>query len=225
MATRSPVVLFGALFFIGALSSSTAALAAHSKGAEHNGVLAECQYLPLATNFVMPKKFGAKNTSVCVDIPVKLKKAKIIFNMDTDSVDGKGNANGLKHMLMMGKVMQEGIKRGVIKPQDVSIIGIMHGSALKWATKAGSEPQRKFMNAIFKLKREGVNVQLETCAVSMNGAGLTKKDLYTYDDAGNPDPKAGGRIYVNQGAFGRELYLQNHGYAYVDEGYDYHEKK
>ena len=225
MATRTPAVLFGALILVGALSSSTPALAARSKSTEHHGVLAQCQYLPLATNFAMPQRFGAKNTSVCVDIPVKLKKAKIVFNMDTDSVDGNGNSNGLKHMFLMGKVMQEGIKRGLIRPQDVSIIGIMHGSALKWATKAGSEPQRRFMNAIFKLKREGVNIQLEACAVTMNGAGLTKKDLYTYDAAGDPDPKAGGRIYVNQGAFGRELYLQNHGYAYVEEGYDYHEKK
>ena len=225
MATRTPAVLFGALILAGALSSSTSAFAASRKSTDHNGVLTQCQYLPLATNFAMPQKFGAKNTSVCVDIPVEVKKAKIVFNMDTDSVDGKGNSNGLKHILMMGKVMQDEIKRGVIKPKDISIIGIMHGSALKWATKAGSEPQRRFMNAIFKLKREGVNIQLEACAVTMNGAGLTKKDLYTYDAEGNPDPKAGGRIYVNQGAFGRELYLQNHGYAYVEEGYDYHEKK
>lgn len=225
MATRTPAVLFGALFFIGTLSGSTAALAAHGKGALHDGVLAKCRYLPLATNFAMPQRFGAKNTSVCVDIPVEVKKAKIVFNMDTDSVDGKGNSNGLKHMLMMGKVMQDEIKRGVIKPKDVSIIGIMHGSGLKWATKAGSGPQRRFIKAIFKLKREGVNLQLEACAAAMNGAGLTKKDLYTYDAEGRPDPKAGGRIYVNQGAFGRELYLQNHGYAYVEEGYDYHDKK
>ena len=214
-----------ALVIIGGFYGSTAVFAKDMSNAKSNESLDQCQYLPLATNLVNPKKFGRKNTSVCVDIPVEVKKAKIVFNMDTDSVDGKGNSNGLKHILMMGKVMQDEIKRGVIKPKDISIIGIMHGSGLKWATKAGSEPQRKFINAIFKLKRAGVNIQLEACAAAMNGAGLTKKDLYTYDAEGNPDPKAGGRIYVNQGAFGRELYLQNHGYAYVEEGYAYHEKK
>ena len=145
--------------------------------------------------------------------------------MDTLAVDGKGNANGLKHMMMMGNVMKAQIKKGLIKPENVSIIGIMHGSALKWATKSAPAQQKKLINAIFKLKKAGVNIQLETCAVTMNGAGLTKKDLYTYNAEGKPDPKALGRIYVNQGAFGRELYLQNHGYAYAEEGNDLHSKK
>jgi intracellular sulfur oxidation DsrE/DsrF family protein len=183
-----------------------------------NDILAQCQYLPLATNLAMPKKFGTKNTSVCVDIPVTLNKVKVIFNMDTMAVDGKGNANGLKHMFMMGSVMKEEIKKGLIKPEDVSIIGIMHGAALKWATKSAPEQQKKWIEQIFKLKKEGVNIQLEACAAAMNGAGLTKKNLYTYDAEGNPDPAAHGRIYVNQGAFGREVYLQQQGYAYAQEG-------
>lgn len=196
-----------------------------AKGHEAPGgkILDNCQYLPLATNLVFPKKFGKKNTTECVDIPVNFEKAKIIFNMDTDSVDGKGNANGLKHMVMMGAVMKEKIAHHMIKPENVSIIGIMHGSAIKWATKKSD--QKKWIDQIFKLKREGVNIQLEACAVTMNGAGLTKKNLYSYTADGKPDPKVGGRIYLNQGAFGRELYLQNHGYAYAEEGYDYHAKK
>jgi hypothetical protein len=216
---------FGSLIVLGGLYASTSALAEGTASATGNDILDQCQYLTLATNLTMPKKFGTKNTSVCVDIPVNLEKVKIVFNMDTDSVDGKGNANGLKHMMMLGNVMKDKIQHGLIKPEDVSIIGIMHGSALKWATKAAPKQEKELMNAIFKLKKEGVNIQLETCAVTMNGAGLTKKNLYTYDAEGKPDPKALGRIYVNQGAFGRELYLQNHGYAYVEEGYDYHGKK
>lgn len=209
------ILLFG-------IYGSTTVLA---KGHDAAGgeVLSNCQYLPLATNLVFPKKFGKKNTTECVDIPVKFEKAKIVFNMDTDSVDGKGNANGLKHMVMMGNVMKAKIAHKMIKPEDVSIIGVIHGSAIKWATKASD--QKKWIDDIFKLKQEGVNIQLEACAVTMNGAGLTKKNLYSYTADGKPDPKAGGRIYLNQGAFGRELYLQNHGYAYAEEGYDYHAKK
>ena len=210
--------LLSALILVGGLYASTSALAEARDHAKNNEILSQCQYLTLATNLVAPKKFGAKNTSVCVDIPVQLDKVKIVYNMDTLAIDGKGNPNGLKHMMMMGNVMKDQIKKGLIKSKNVSIIGIMHGSALKWATKASSKQTKDLINAIFKLKKEGVNIQLETCAVTMNGAGLTKKALYSYDANGKPDPKALGRIYVNQGAFARETYLQNHGYAYVEEG-------
>jgi intracellular sulfur oxidation DsrE/DsrF family protein len=212
-----------ALVLLGALCCSNAVVAADSTG--RNEILDQCQYLPLATNLAMPARFGAKNTSICVDIPTEVQKAKAVFNMDTDSVDGNGNSNGLKHMVMMGNVMKDQIKRGLIKPEDVAIIGIIHGSALKWATKSVPPQQKNFIDAIFKLKQDGVNIQLEACAAAMNGAGLTKKDLFGYDADGNPDPKTGGRIYVNQGAFTRELYLENQGYAYFAEGYEYHEKK
>ena len=101
----------------------------------------------------------------------------------------------------------------------------LHGSALPWATKSVPAQQKKLIDAIFKLKQEGVNLQLEVCAAAMNGAGLTKKDLYTYDAEGRPEPKFGSRIYVNQGAFARELYLENQGYAYFEEGYELHANK
>lgn len=210
----------GVLILIFSVCSSNITLASENKNdSRPDGILNQCEYPTLATNLAFPKKFGKKNASICVDIPVHLEKARIIFNMDTPAVDNNGNANGLKHMVMMGYVMKQQIKDGLIKPQDVSIIGIVHGSALKWVTKAST--QKKWIDTIFKLKNEGVNIQLETCAVTMNGAGLTKKNLYTYTAEGNPDPNAGGRIYVNQGAFGRELYLQNHGYAYAEEGNDH----
>jgi intracellular sulfur oxidation DsrE/DsrF family protein len=213
----------GVLVFLFSICSANVALASEKLDSNSDGILNQCEYLPLATNLAFPKKFGAKNTSVCVDIPVKLEKAKIVFNMDTPAVDKKGNANGLKHMVMMGFVMKQQIKHGLIKPENVSIIGIVHGSALKWVTKAST--QKKWINAIFKLQSEGVNIHLEACAAAMNGAGLTKKNLYSYTAKGDPDPKAAGRIYVNQGAFGRELYLQNQGYAYAEEGNDHSGKQ
>lgn len=227
MGDRRAKRFFGALplVLVGALGASGTAFGGSATGNGSKEILDQCQYLPLATNLTSPKQFGAKNTSVCVDIPTEVHKAKMVFNMDTDTVDGKGNSNGLKHMLMMGNVMRDQISRGLVKPEDVSIIGVIHGSALKWATKSVPAQQKKFIDAIFKLKQEGVNIQLEACAAAMNGAKLTKKDLYTYDAEGNPDPKAGGRIYVNQGAFARELELENQGYAYFEEGYDYHAKK
>ena len=225
MKKLSGKLLLGSAILLGVLASSSAASAADSNNAGQNEILDQCQYLPLATNLAFPKKFGAKNTTICVDIPAQVEKAKMVFNMDTDTVDGKGNSNGLKHMFMMGSVMKEQIAKGLIKPENVDIIGIMHGSALKWLVKPVPPQQKKFIEGIFKLKREGVNIHIEACAAAMNGAHLTKKNLFSYDANGNPDPKAGGRIYVNQGAFARELYLENHGYAYFEEGYDYHGKK
>lgn len=70
------------------------------------------------------------------------------------AVDGKGNPNGLKHMMMIGNVMKDQIKKGLLKPQNVSIIGIMHGSALKWATKSSDKQTKDLINAIFKLKSD-----------------------------------------------------------------------
>ena len=219
------VLLLGSAVLLAAVAGSGVAFAADSNSAAQNKILDHCQYVPLATNLAFPKKFGAKNTTVCVDIPVHVEKAKMVFNMDTDSVDGNGNSNGFKHMAMMGAVMKEAIAKGQIKPENVDIIGIIHGSALKWVIKPVPPQQKKWIEAIFKLKREGVNIHIEVCAAAINGAHLTNKNLFSYDAKGNPDPKAGGRIYVNQGAFARELYLQNHGYAYFEEGYNYHGKK
>ena len=224
MKRLAAIFLLGSAMLFGAVAGSGAALAAGTNSADQNKILDHCQYVPLATNLAFPKEFGAKNTTVCVDIPVHVEKAKMVFNMDTDTVDGKGNSNGLKHMVMMGYVMKDAIAKGQIKPENVDIIGIVHGSAMKWVIKPVPAQQKKWIEAIFKLKREGVNIHLEACAAAMNGNHLTKKNLFSYDAKGNPDPKAGGRIYVNQGAFARELYLHNHGYAYFEEGYNYHEK-
>ena len=221
MKKLAVIFLLGSAILFGAVAGSSVAFAAGSNSADQNKILDHCQYVPLATNLAFPKQFGAKNTTVCVDIPVHVQKAKMVFNMDTDTVDGKGNSTGLKHMVMMGAVMKDAIAKGRIKPGNVDIIGIVHGSAMKWLIKPVPPQQKKWIEAIFKLKREGVNIHLEACAAAMNGAHLTKKNLFSYDAKGNPDPQAGGRIYVNQGAFARELYLQNHGYAYFEEGYNY----
>jgi len=225
MKKSTVIFLLGSGILLVAVAGSGVAFAASSNSAAQNPILDHCQYVPLATNLAFPKQFGAKNTTVCVDIPVHVEKAKMVFNMDTDTVDGKGNSTGLKHMVMMGYVMKDAIAKGRIKPQNVDIIGIVHGSAMKWLIKPVPPQQKKWIEAIFKLKREGVNIHLEACAAAMNGAHLTKKNLFSYDANGKPDPKAGGRIYVNQGAFARELYLHNHGYAYFEEGYNYHGKK
>ena len=189
----------------------------------NTGILDQCQYPTLATNLLAPAKFGTDNTSICVDVPVNLNKVKNLFNMDTDTVDGSGNSIGLKHMVMLGLVIKDRISKGLMDPDDVSIIGVIHGSAVKWALKTIPAQQKMWMERIFALKKAGVNIQLEVCGVTLNGMGKTKADVYTYDANGNPDPNANGRIYVNQGAIAREIYLQQHGYTYINESYEDHD--
>ena len=205
--------LLTGIFLAYALVNSTRAFAAITD------VVDECQYPALVTNLVMPAKFGAKNTTICVDIPVRLKKTKIAFDLDTKSYDGKGNAIGLKHMVMLGAIIKHRIHVGLIKPEDVSIIGVLHGAATPWALKKASAKQHQWINKIFNLNKAGVNIQLEACGVTMASHGWTKKDLFTYDANGKPDETAAGRIYVNQGAIGRQIILQQKGYTYIHEGY------
>lgn len=170
-------------------------------------------------------KYEKSKGSICVDIVKSFTKAKILFNLDTDSVNGNGDSKGLKHMYMFGVAMMNKMKKmqamGLpVDPADFSIIGVMHGAAVKWALRTNPE-QRFYMNKIFELANY-INIQLEICGVNMRSNGLTKGDLYTYDADGNVDIEAPGRIYVNNGAIGRMLDLQNRGYAYFHEGYELH---
>ena len=205
----------------------------------NNGVVEPCSYPALATNLAFPGKFGSENTDICVDVPVNLTTVKMFFNLDTATFDGKGNAVGLKHMVMLGSVIKDGIAKGTINPENVSVIGILHGSALPWVIKhaaptAESTPQQvaaykswkqqqvAWISTISKLKAAGVNLQIEACGAAMNGAGYTNSDLITsaVDAAGNNIPVT---IHVNQGAIGREVYLQQKGYAYINESYQDHD--
>lgn len=205
----------------------------------NNGVVDPCSYPKLATNLAFPAKFGSDNTGICVDVPVNLNTVKMFFNLDTATYDGNGNSVGLKHMVMLGSVIKDNIANGTMSPENVSVIGILHGSALGWvikhdaptatstdaekaAYKSWKQQQVAWISTISKLKAAGVNLQIEACGAAMNGAGYTNSDLITSaaDKDGNVIPV---RIYVNQGAIGREVYLQQKGYAYINESYQDHD--
>lgn len=176
------------------------------------GVIAKCEYLPLVSNILKHNK----NASVCVDIPVKLTKAKVLFNMDKDAVDAKGNPVGLRHMFMLATGLKARMDKGLIKAEDISIVGLFHGSAASWALsndwwkkhkKTNGNPYGKWIEKIVAMKNKGVNIQLEECGVTMSGKGWSNKDLYTSKNA----PQ--GAIHVNQGAVARAIDLQQQGYA------------
>ena len=203
--------LLKTVFLTGAILGSTAAFAsndndAHNHKDNDNGTVAKyldsCDTLPLVNTLIG----GPENTSVCVDAPVALEKAKVVFNLDMPVTDGAGNPVGLRHMWMLGNAIKARINAGLIDPQDVSIIGIFHGSGSAWALN--STPMAGWIERLFALKNEGVNLNLEMCGVTMLGKGWSNADLYSSDN---------GFIHVNQGAIGRIIDLEQHKYAYIQE--------
>jgi len=160
-----------------------------------------CDMLPLVNTLI-----GAgPNTTVCVDAPVALEKAKVVFNLDVPVMSG-GNPVGLRHMWMLGTALKARIKAGLADPKKVSIIGVLHGSSTPWALK--DSPVAGWIEKLFSLNKDGVNISLEMCGVTMMGKGLTNSDLYKSEN---------GMIHVNQGAIGRLIDLQQHKYAYIQE--------
>lgn len=212
-------ILMKAIFLTGLMLGSTAAFAVNVD----TGVLETCEYRKLVLNTPpFSNKFGTENTTICVDVPVALTRAKAVFNLETDAVNGKGESKGLKHLFMFGTAMKNRINAGLMKADDVAIIGVLHGAAAKWARKDADPVQKAWIQRIFALRNAGLNIQLEICGVNMMGNGWTKADLNTYDVNGNPDPNATGKIYVNQGALGRITDLQQHKFVYFHEGYELH---
>jgi hypothetical protein len=199
-----------------------------------------CQYLTLASNVTEGMEAGTPpttNDTVCVDIPANLSANYMVYNIDTP-VTSDGTATGtpsaLKHMYLMGAAniaRVNGWKKNhpdgpFLSLDDFSIKGIIHGSALKWALndawweaqvdKHGNQlypngnPNKEWFAKLEALKAKGLDIQLEVCAVSLRGAGLS-------NTADHTDVYSG--ILVNQGAFGRISYLHQHGYAIVSEGW------
>ena len=129
-------------------------------------------------------------------------------------------------MVFLGTAIKDRIDRGLVNPRNVEIVGVLHGSAAGWAIKEGhpgSAPdavnQQGWIDQIMRLRKDGINIQLEICGVTMMGNKWTKADLYGYDDDGLPDD-SNNRIYVNQGAIGRIIDLEQRDFAYIHEGYE-----
>lgn len=178
---------------------------------EHSSVgtyTQNCSNLPLVDSMLS----GIPNTNVCVDAPVALTKIKAVFDMSSDALDPKGRHTGLRHMMMLATALKARIHAGLLDPERVSVIGVMHGDGLNLAVDTETKPinpkTKKLIEDIFALKNAGVNINLEVCGVTMHGKGLTNADLYKSDN---------GVIHVNQGAIGRIIDLEQHHYALIKE--------
>jgi hypothetical protein len=233
--------LFKAAFALSVLFGSFSAFAGIGGGAGNvaqvfPNVQDPCQYPTLVLNLFSSRFNGAggypeTQSDECIDVPVALDTIRVVFNLDTDSRDGNGNSIGLKHMVFLATAIKDRIDHDGVDPTKVQIVGILHGSAAGWAIKyneTSTAPDSQFqqnfwINKLWALKDAGVNVQLEICGVTMYGHNprWTKADLYGYDANGEPlDPDH--RILVNQGAIGRLIDLEQHGFVLVNEGFEGH---
>jgi hypothetical protein len=237
--------LFKAAFVLSVLFGSVSVFAASGTGSGSGaGNVAQvfpnvqdpCQYPVLVLDLMGmkgtdPKNWNDQSEKECIDVPVALNTMQVVFNIDTDSRDGNGNSIGLKHMVFLARAIKDRIDNAGVDPTKVQIVGVLHGSGAGWAIKSDAPDggaasdsdwqQKKWIEALWDLKDEGVNVQLEICGVTMYGHNLvwTKKNLYGYDASGNPiDPNH--RILVNQGAIGRIIDLEQHGFVLINEGFE-----
>jgi hypothetical protein len=282
--------IFLSVALTGFIFSSATTFADNNNGDDlYPGILPECEQLWVvndpnnADESLTPPNEGGE----CIDIPVELKKVKVIFNLDNattktspqvvyekddndqyvlDEFDNKIKVRwgedgapmpedpkligtpmtvavtepvGLRHMALLGKVMQYRINKKGLNPNDVAIVGIFHGAAMsgmKWGLKANSgKPMSPptpldarvnfWMNKIFDLKEAGINIQLEVCGVTLKGMqkSMRAREFPTVNAWKMMDEKAvygyntDRRVYVNQGAVARMIDLQRDDFAILQE--------
>ena len=138
-------------------------------------------------------------TGIHVDIPVKLEKADVVFNMDHLAFSGDMPV-GIKYMhLLADRFREEGTKG--------RIIGIFHGDAAYMTLKDKAynayrhiSTGNPYKGLIAELLKQGI--QVEECAVSMKGHNWVNGDLLP-------------GVKVNTGAVGRLIQLVQEGYVQI----------
>lgn len=132
-----------------------------------------------------------------VDVPVVLKQAKIVFNMDHAAFGGDTPV-GLAHMGLM-------IERFKKIGTDWKIVAVFHGEAGymllnddKYNAVRKTKNGNPYKTLIKSLSDNGV--QIEECAVTMKGNGWVNEDLLPL-------------VKVNAGADGRIVQLVQEGYV------------
>ena len=141
---------------------------------------------------------GKAQAGIHVDIPVQLKQANVVFNMDHASNEMGDTPVGIGYMHQLA----QRYKRDGTKGQ---IIGVFHGDgaylllndkAFNAFTQGSSG--NPYKSAIAELQKQGVH--LEECAVSMKAHHWVNSDLLP-------------GIKVNEGAVARIIELVQEGYV------------
>ena len=134
-----------------------------------------------------------------IDIPLILKRANVVFNIDHPAFAGDMPV-GMKYMNLLSIRFKEMGTQG-------QIIGIFHGDAAYMTLNdrvynvyRSVSTGNPYKNLIVELTKQGV--QIEDCAVSMKTHGWVNEDLLP-------------GVKVNAGAVGRLIQLVQEGYVQI----------
>ena len=134
-----------------------------------------------------------------IDVPVTIKSAKIVFNMDHAAFNGDMPI-GIKHMSL---VVQRFRKMG----GELSMVGVFHSDAGYMLLNDETYNKVRKTNTgnpyaplIEDLIKQGV--QIEECAVTMQGNSWGNENLLP-------------NVKVNTGAIGRIVQLEQNGYIMI----------
>lgn len=154
--------------------------------------------VPVVT-LLLPVATLGQERALQIDVPVKLEKAHVVFNMDHLAFQGDYPV-GMKYMHLLAQRLKETGAKG-------EIVGVFHGEAayMMLNDKAYSAFRKvstgnPYKKLIADLMDEGV--QVEECAVSMRGQGWTNENLLP-------------GVKVNTGAVGRIVQLVQQGYVQI----------
>jgi intracellular sulfur oxidation DsrE/DsrF family protein len=145
------------------------------------------------------EKQAVTENKITIDIPVTLKEANVVFNMDHIALAGDFPV-GMKYMDLLNKKMKTDKTPG-------KIIGVFHGPAAymtlndqAYNTERKVTTGNPYKGAIEELIASGV--EIEECAVSMKGNHWTNSNLLP-------------GVKVNTGAIGRIIQLTQEGYVQI----------
>lgn len=137
--------------------------------------------------------------AIHIDVPVTLKKAHVVFNLDHLAFSGDMPI-GMKYMGLLAKRFKELNTEG-------GIIGVFHGDAAYMTLNDQAYNAYRQVNTgnpykglIADLLKQGI--QIEECAVSMKAHNWGNEDLLP-------------GVKVNTGAVGRLIQLAQEGYVQI----------
>ncbi len=137
--------------------------------------------------------------AIHIDVPITLKKAHVVFNLDHLAFSGDMPV-GMKYMGLLAKRFKELHTEG-------DIIGLFHGDAAYLILNDQAYNGYRQVNTgnpykglVLELQKQGV--QIEECAVSMKAHNWGNEDLLP-------------GVKVNTGAVGRLIDLVQQGYVQI----------
>lgn len=155
--------------------------------------------LPAASAWAEPAAAPAAGPQIHIDVPVTIKQAKIVFNMDHAAFNGDMPV-GIKHMSLVLKRFQQ-------PGNELNMVGVFHGdggymllndeSYNKVRKTSTGNPYKGMVDELIK-----GGVQIEECAITMKG-----------NNWGNDNLLPG--VKVNTGAIGRIVQLVQEGHVMI----------